>query len=244
MPVPHVNDVVLEGEDDQVDETTLIPTAAVPPSPPIPPTAPPAPLSPLNPPTPIPVAQPIAQPEKCGTCIQKPSQYVRDVQSGKGSAQGLRNQPAFPQGMPVPKVMTEEVNDDGETENVEGELVEEIPGTAMAAKMAEAHGLEPQSLKEAMRSPNWPSWQEAMHQERKALKKFSTWRLKKPPPNANIIGCHWTFVVKHDAAGAIARYCARLVAQGFSQVPGIDFFETYAPVAKMASMHALFAMLC
>jgi hypothetical protein len=40
----------------------------------------------------------------------------------------------------------------------------------------------------------------------------------------------------------IVHYCARLVAQGFSQIPGVDFLETYAPVAKMASMRVLFAM--
>lgn len=41
----------------------------------------------------------------------------------------------------------------------------------------------------------------------------------------------------------IARYRARLVAQGFSQIPGVDFFETYAPVAKMATMRVLFTMV-
>jgi len=74
------------------------------------------------------------------------------------------------------------------------------------------------------------------------LEKFGTWHLKKTPPNANIVGCHWTFVVKWDAARAIVHYHARLVAQGFSQIPRVDFFKTYAPVAKMASMHILFAM--
>ena len=91
--------VQLKGEDDQVDETTPIPTAAAPPSPP-------------NPPTPMPVTQPIVQPEKHGICIQKPSQYIRDIQCRKGSAQGLRNQPAFPRGMPVPEVRIGGVDDD------------------------------------------------------------------------------------------------------------------------------------
>jgi Reverse transcriptase (RNA-dependent DNA polymerase) len=79
-------------------------------------------------------------------------------------------------------------------------------------------------------------------EERTALETFGTWRLEKPPPNVNIVGCRWTFVMKHDASDAIARYRARLIAQGFSQVPGVDFFETYAPVAKMASMCLLLAM--
>jgi hypothetical protein len=45
--------------------------------------------------------------------------------------------------MPVPEARIEEVDDDTETENVEGELMEEIPGVVMSAKMVEAHGLEP-----------------------------------------------------------------------------------------------------
>lgn len=120
--------------------------------------------------------------------------------------------------MPVPEVRIEEVGGNPENENVEAELMEEIPGVAMAAKMAEAHGLEPQNLKEAMRSPDWLRWQEAMVEEKTALEKFGTWRLKKPPPNMNIIGCHWMFIMKRNASGAIVHYHACLVAQGFSQV--------------------------
>jgi Reverse transcriptase (RNA-dependent DNA polymerase) len=144
--------------------------------------------------------------------------------------------------MPVPEARIEEVDDDTETENVEGELMEGIPGVAMSAKMAEAHDLEPQNLKEVMRSPDWPRWQEVMVEERMVLETFGTWRLKKLPPNMNIIGCHWTFVVKCNASGVIVRYHTCLIAQGFSQVPGVDFFETYALVAKMASMRSLLAM--
>jgi Reverse transcriptase (RNA-dependent DNA polymerase) len=81
-----------------------------------------------------------------------------------------------------------------------------------------------------------------MEVEKAALEKFRTWHLEKPPPNMNIVGCCWTFVIKQDAAGAITRYRARLITQGFSQVPGVDFFETYAPIAKMASMCILLAM--
>jgi Reverse transcriptase (RNA-dependent DNA polymerase) len=81
-----------------------------------------------------------------------------------------------------------------------------------------------------------------MEVEKAALEKFGTQCLEKPPPNTNIVGCHWTFIIKRDAAGAITCYHAQLLAQGFSQVPGVDFFETYAPVAKMASMRVLLAM--
>ena len=104
------------------------------------------------------------------------------------------NQPALPQGMTVPEATIKEVNN--VNANGQGELVEEIPGVAMAAKMAKAHRLEPRNLVEAKRGPDWPRWQEAMEVECQVLKKFGTWNLEKPPPNTNIIGCHWTFIVK------------------------------------------------
>ena len=137
VPVPHNDDVVLEGKDENLDESTPMLTQ---PEPPV--------LTPVT----QPVTQPAMQPEVCSTRIRKPFQYIRDVQDGKGSAQGLKNQPAFPHGMPIPEARIKEVDDEVETKNLEGELVEEIH-VVMAAKMAEAHGLEPQNVKEVMRSP-------------------------------------------------------------------------------------------
>ena len=61
------------------------------------------------------------------------------------------------------------------------------------------------------------------------------------PKGANIVGCRWVYTLKKDAMGNIVRYKARLVAQGFSQTPGVDFFDTYAPVAKMASVRTTLA---
>jgi hypothetical protein len=115
------------------------------------------------------------------------------------------------------------------------ELDEEVGGTAMAAEMGMVSSLEPRSLAEAMKGPDWHHWKEAMEEELASLEAHGTWKLVDLPTGANLVGCGWTYVVKKDAAGNIVRYKARLVAQGFSQVPGIDFFDTYAPVAKMAS---------
>jgi Reverse transcriptase (RNA-dependent DNA polymerase) len=74
------------------------------------------------------------------------------------------------------------------------------------------------------------------------LKNAGTWELVDPPSGANIVGSKWVFRAKKDAAGNIARYKARLVAQGFSQVPGVDYFDTYAPVAKLASTRTVLAL--
>jgi hypothetical protein len=93
-----------------------------------------------------------------------------------------------------------------------------------------------------MQSPDWPRWHEAMEQELMSLETHSTWRPEYAPAGTNIVGCRWVFTVKRDATGNITRYKARLVAQGYSQVPGVDFFDTYAPVAKMASIRTVLAL--
>jgi len=116
------------------------------------------------------------------------------------------------------------------------ELNEEIGGLAMATEMDEGSGLLPNLLAEAKRSPDWPRWREAMEEEQIALEAHGMWEVTTLPKGANVVGCRWVYALKKDAAGNIVRYKAWLVAQGFSQTPGVDFFDTYAPVAKMASV--------
>jgi reverse transcriptase-like protein len=74
------------------------------------------------------------------------------------------------------------------------------------------------------------------------LKAAGTWRLEEAPSNTNIIGSKWVFKAKKDAVGNIAQYKARLVAQGFSQIDGVDYDDTYTPVAHLASSHAIIAI--
>ena len=66
--------------------------------------------------------------------------------------------------------------------------------------------------------------------------------LEEPPPEANIIGSKWVFKAKKDTAGVIAHFKARLVAQGFSQIRGVDYNNTYTPVACLASSRAIITM--
>ena len=63
------------------------------------------------------------------------------------------------------------------------------------------------------------------------MKEAGTWEVVDAPNNVNIIGSKWVFRAKKDAAGNVVRYKARIVAQGFSQVPGVDYFNMFAPVA-------------
>jgi Reverse transcriptase (RNA-dependent DNA polymerase) len=74
------------------------------------------------------------------------------------------------------------------------------------------------------------------------LKAAGTWRLEEALPGANIIGSKWVFKAKKDAAGNIVYYKAQLVAQGFSQIGGINYDNTYTPVARLALLCAIIAM--
>ena len=89
---------------------------------------------------------------------------------------------------------------------------------------------DPESYREAMQSPNTEKWKSACNEEYNTLMGYHTWTLVKRPPNTNIMGSCWTFRVKRDNYGQVDRYKAHLVAQGFSQIPGLNFNETYAPM--------------
>ncbi|KAK1695463.1 hypothetical protein QYE76_012160 [Lolium multiflorum] len=89
--------------------------------------------------------------------------------------------------------------------------------------------VEPKKVFEALEDSDWV---EAMHEELNNFKRNKVWTLvEKPKECRNVIGTKWIFKNKQDEFGNVVRNKARLVAQGFSQVEGIDFGETYAPVA-------------
>ena len=74
------------------------------------------------------------------------------------------------------------------------------------------------------------------------IRDAGTWILVEPPAGANIVGSKWVFRVKKDADGNVIRKKAHLVAQGFLQVPGVDYFDTFAPVAHLASIRTIMAL--
>ncbi|QRW24717.1 Retrovirus-related Pol polyprotein from transposon TNT 1-94 [Rhizoctonia solani] len=92
------------------------------------------------------------------------------------------------------------------------------------------------TVAEALAGPDAEEWQKAMAKEVSTFKKMDTYNLTNLPPGHKAIGNAWVFTLKRNANGTPARYKGQLVAQGFSQQPGIDFDETFAPVVRLDSI--------
>jgi hypothetical protein len=75
-----------------------------------------------------------------------------------------------------------------------------------------------------------------MQSEMDAVEKNYTWELADLPCGHNVITFKWVFKLKRDEAGVIVKHKAHLVARGFVQREGIDFDDTFTPVARMESM--------
>jgi hypothetical protein len=99
--------------------------------------------------------------------------------------------------------------------------------------------VEPKSYQEAVQHQ---CWIDAMNTELQALQQNKTWIYVDQPAHVKPIGSKWVYKIKHKADGSIERYKARLVAKGYNQVEGLDFFDTFSPVAKITTIRALIAL--
>jgi transposase InsO family protein len=97
----------------------------------------------------------------------------------------------------------------------------------------------PTKFEEAIQDSNWVA---AMKSEMEALEKNHTWKLLDLPEGKKTVGCKWVYSIKYNAEGKIERYKARLVAKGYTQTYGIDFQETFSPVAKLNTVRVLLSL--
>ncbi|GJU67629.1 retrotransposon protein, putative, ty1-copia subclass [Tanacetum coccineum] len=111
---------------------------------------------------------------------------------------------------------------------------------------AEEHELgdlgEPANYKAALLDPESDKWLNAMNVEMQSMKDNEVWILVELPPNGKTVGSKWLFKKKTDMDGAVHTYKARLVVKGYTQTPGIDYEETFSPVADIRAIRILIAI--
>ena len=98
----------------------------------------------------------------------------------------------------------------------------------------------PRDIQEALQNPKWVA---AVKEEVQALEKSGTQEVSTLPEGKKTVGCKWIFSVKYNASGSVNRYKARLVAKGFTQSYGIDYEETFAPMAKLNSVRVILSLV-
>nr|GEX75230.1 hypothetical protein [Tanacetum cinerariifolium] len=98
---------------------------------------------------------------------------------------------------------------------------------------------EPVTYYEAIKDKRWRS---AMDSELEALEQNKTWMIEKLSPNKKSLGCKWVYKIKYKSDGTIERFKARLVILGNHQVAGVDYSETFTPVAKMMTVRVFLAI--
>ena len=177
------------------------------------------------------------QPSNTTSMQVEPSTSVQEM---SGSMDQDEEGRSIPQNPPHPRVH-QSIQRDHPVDNILGEINKGVTTRSRIANFCEHYSfvssLEPAKVDEALEDPDWVM---AMHEELNNFTRNKVWSLVERP-NQNIIGTKWIFRNKQDEDGQVIRNKARLVAQGYTQVEGLDFGETYAPVARLEAIRILLA---
>ncbi|KAL2235864.1 UNVERIFIED_CONTAM: Retrovirus-related Pol polyprotein from transposon RE1 [Sesamum indicum] len=98
---------------------------------------------------------------------------------------------------------------------------------------------EPKSYAEASKDEHWTA---AMNEELAVLECNKNWTPMPLPPGKKAIGCRWVFKLKLNPDGSVLRHKARLVAKGYNQIEGVDYFDSFSPVAKVVTVRVFLAV--
>lgn len=98
---------------------------------------------------------------------------------------------------------------------------------------------EPSSYEEAT---SQQVWRDAMQEEYSSIMENDVWEVVSRPEGKFVVTSRWLYKVKHAADGSIEKFKARFVARGFSQVEGVDYEETFAPVARYTSIRSIISI--
>src|SRR5438132_6367936 len=100
----------------------------------------------------------------------------------------------------------------------------------------------PNSITEAYASPDADYWKEAVRSEMDSIMANGTWEITDRPYGCKPVGCKWVFKLKLRSDGTIEKYKSRLVAKGYTQKEGEDFFDTYSHVARLTTIRVLLSL--
>ena len=122
-------------------------------------------------------------------------------------------------------------------------IIDDIFAFSVAHKIMD-DDCEPQSIIESRQRQDWSKWEEAIKVELASLAKREVFGpITRIPDNIKPVGYKWVFVRKRNEKNEVVKYKARLIAQGFSQRPGIDYDETYSPVMDMITFRFLISLV-
>jgi hypothetical protein len=141
---------------------------------------------------------------------------------------------------PHPRVH-QAIQRDHPVNSIHGDIQKGVTTRSRVAHFCEHYSfvssIEPYRVEDVLRDPNWVL---AMQEELNNFTRNEVWHLV-PRPNQNVVGTKWVFRNKQDEHGVVTRNKARLVAKGYSQVEGLEFDETYAPIVRLESICILLA---
>ena len=115
------------------------------------------------------------------------------------------------------------------------------PNEGMANSAHEPHGKH-RNYAEAMKHQDASSWETAAQEEMTNHLANKTWSLVPRPKDGNVIGSRWVFRLKYNTDGSVERHKARLVAKGYSQRPGLEYLEIFAPTVRMQTVRTILAL--
>ncbi|KAI0520009.1 hypothetical protein KFK09_007474 [Dendrobium nobile] len=172
-----------------------------------------------------------SDPSKLHDKLTVSSIYIPTDSEPQQPVSTISSQPVHASSAPQPHISHPMI-----TRHKSGSLKPRIRLNLLHSKLPTEHNTTPTNYTEAVKQPEWRN---AMANEFLALQKQGTWSLVKPPNQFTILGCKWTYRLKHHEDGTIAKYKARLVAQGNTQEYGLDYTETFSPDVKLPTIRIM-----
>lgn len=155
---------------------------------------------------------------------------------------------ASPESVESDSEITEFVESDSELSDIEPE---QLRRSDRVNKQPDRYGewvyscavnADPASYEEAVKCLDKDKWIQAMNKEINSIAENKVWTLTELPNDIKPVNCKWVYKTKRDGEGNVESYKARLVAQGYSQIEGIDYDQTFAPVARFESIRTLLSL--